>query len=267
MHALMHHTRANGTPYPEQECEIYLAVREGRPSHVSDEVLWRADGTSFAAEYWSYPMYNAGEIVGAVVTFLDISDRKRAEEELRRSEQKYRQLFENATYGIFWSKPDGTLLDVNPALVAMLGYSSRHELLKRNLNCDIYEDESTRRAILESYGPSERVEGVEVNWQRKEGKTIVVRISGNLIREENGSIDHYEVIAEDITERRNLEEQLRQSQKMEAVGLLAGGISHDFNNLLGVILGNPNCFSEPNNPRSSSVTLSRSRKRVAVRLN
>ena len=244
MHALMHHTRADGTPYPEQQCEIYVAVREGRPSHVSNEVLWRADGGSFAAEYWSYPMYNAGEIVGAVVTFLDISDRKRAEEELRRSEQKFRQLFENATYGMFWSKPDGTLLDVNAAMVAMLGYSSREELLKRNLNVDIYEDESTRRAILERYGPSEKVEGIEVNWLRKDGKTIVVRTSGNLVHEKNGSIDHYEVIAEDVTERRNLEEQLRQSQKMEAVGLLAGGISHDFNNLLAVILGNAELLLE-----------------------
>jgi PAS domain S-box-containing protein len=243
MHALMHHTRTDGTAYPEQECEIYVAVREGRPSHVSNEVLWRADGTSFAAEYWSYPMYKADEMVGAVVTFLDISDRKRAEEELRRSEQKYRQLFENATYGMFWSRPDGTLLNVNPAMVAMLGYSSRDELLKRNLSSDIYEDESTRRAILESYGSSEKVEGVEAKWLRKDGKTIVVRISGNIIRE-NGSIDHYEVIAEDITERRSLEEQLRQSQKMEAVGLLAGGISHDFNNLLGVILGNAELLLE-----------------------
>ncbi len=246
MHALMHHTRADGTQYPEQECEIYVAVREARASHVSNEVLWRADRTSFAAEYWSYPMYKAGEIVGAVVTFLDISDRKRAEEELRRSEQKYRQLFENATYGMFWSKPDGTLLDVNPAMVAMLGYSSRDELLQRNLNYDIYDNEFTRRVILESYGPSEKVEGPEVNWQRKDGKTIVVRISGNLIREKNGSVDHYEVIAEDITERRSLEEQLRQSQKMEAVGLLAGGISHDFNNLLSVILGNAELLLDTN---------------------
>src|SRR5579862_6184660 len=244
MHALMHHTRADGTPYPEQECEIYVAVRESRPSHVCNEVLWRADGSSFAAEYWSYPMYKAGEMVGAVVTFLDISDRKRAEEELRRSEQKYRQLFENATYGMFWSKPDGTLLDVNQAMVAMLGYSSRDELLTRNLGRDIYEDEFARRSILQSYGPSERVEGVEVNWQRKDGRTIVVRISGNLVSAKNGTIDHYEVIAEDITERRSLEEQLRQSQKMEAVGLLAGGISHDFNNLLGVILGNAELLLE-----------------------
>ncbi len=244
MHELMHHTRADGTPYPEQECEIYVAVRKGRARHVSNEVLWRADGTSFAAEYWSYPMYRAGEMVGAVVTFLDISDRKRAEEELRRSEQKYRQLFENSTYGVFWSKPDGTLLDVNPAMVAMLGYRSRDELLKQNLNCDIYEHESTRRAILESYGPGERVGGVEVNWQRKDGRTIVVRISGNLIREKDGSINHYEVIAEDVTERRSLEEQLRQSQKLEAVGLLAGGIAHDFNNLLCVILGNTELLLE-----------------------
>lgn len=244
LHALMHHRRADGTAYPEQECEIYVAVREGRPSHISNEVLWRADGTSFAAEYWSYPMYNAGELVGAVVTFLDISDRKRAEEELRRSEQKYRELFENATYGMFWSKPDGTLLDVNPAVVAMLGYSSREELLKQNLNCDVYEDEYTRRAILKSIGPSERIDGVEVNWRRKDGKTIVVRVSGKLVREKNGSIDHYEVIAEDITERRSLEEQLRQSQKLEAVGLLAGGISHDFSNLLGVIIGNAELLLE-----------------------
>ncbi|MGZ7071000.1 MAG: PAS domain S-box protein, partial [Candidatus Angelobacter sp.] len=104
MHALMHHTRADGTPYAEHDCEIYVAVREGRASHVTDEVMWRADGTSFAAEYWSYPMYKAGELVGAVVTFIDISDRKRAEQALRQSEEKYRELFEHATYGIFRSR-------------------------------------------------------------------------------------------------------------------------------------------------------------------
>ena len=70
MHALIHHTRADGDPYPEQACEIYIAVREGRPSHISNDVLWRADGTSFPAEYWSYPMYKGDRLVGAVVTFF-----------------------------------------------------------------------------------------------------------------------------------------------------------------------------------------------------
>ena len=244
MHDLMHHTRADGTPYPKQDCEIYVAVREGRASHVTHEVLWRADTTSFQAEYWSYPMYKTGELVGAVVTFLDVSDRKRAEQALQQSEEKYRELFENATYGIFRSRLDGTLLDVNPTLVAMLGYSSREELLKRNLSRDIYEDPADRRSILDSFGPSGRVSGREVNWRRKDGKIIVVRISGGAFRRQDGSFSHFEVIVEDISERRSLEAQFRQAQKMEAVGLLAGGISHDYNNLLGVILGNADLLLE-----------------------
>src|ERR1039458_10799815 len=89
-------------------------------------------------------MHRAGELVGAVVTFLDTSDRKRAELALRQSEEKYRKLFENATYGIYRSKIDGTLLDVNPALVAMLGYGSKEELLARNLDRDIYEKPAAR---------------------------------------------------------------------------------------------------------------------------
>ena len=244
MHELIHHTRADGTPYPKQDCEIYVAVREGRASHVTHEVLWRADGTSFQTEYWSYPMYKTGELVGAVVTFLDISDRKRAEQALRQSEEKYRELFENATYGIFRSQLDGALLDVNPALVAMLGYSSKEELLTRNLSRDLYDNPADRRSILDSYGPSGRVSGCEVNWRRKDGKIIVVRISGGAFRGQDGSFSHFEVIVEDITERRSLEAQFRQAQKMEAVGLLAGGISHDYNNLLGVILGNADLLLE-----------------------
>ena len=244
MHDLMHHTRADGSTYSKQDCEIYVAVREGRASHVTHEVLWRADGTSFQAEYWSYPMYKTGELVGAVVTFLDISDRKRAEQALRQSEEKYRELFENATYGIFRSQLDGALLDVNPALVAMLGYSSKEELLTRNLSRDLYDDPADRRSILDSYGPSGRVSGCEVNWKRKDGKIIVVRISGGAFRRQDGSFSHFEVIVEDITGRRSLEAQFRQAQKMEAVGLLAGGISHDYNNLLGVILGNAELLLE-----------------------
>ncbi|MGZ7057788.1 MAG: PAS domain-containing hybrid sensor histidine kinase/response regulator [Candidatus Angelobacter sp.] len=248
MHELVLHTWADGTPYRKQDCEIYVAVREGRASHVTDEVLWRADRTSFPAEYWSYPMYKTGELVGSVVTFLDISDRKQAEQALRQSEEKYRELFEHATYGIFRSRVDGALLDVNPALVAMLGYSSKEELLTRNLIRDIYEEPADRKSILDSYGSSGRVSGSEVNWKRKDGNIIVVRISGRAFRRQDGSFSHFEVIVEDITERRSLEAQFRQAHKMEAVGLLAGGISHDFNNLLMVILANSDLLLAKNLP-------------------
>jgi two-component system, chemotaxis family, CheB/CheR fusion protein len=91
MHPLIHHTRADDTPYPPELSPIYEAMRRREGAHVDDEVLWRADGTSFPAEYWSYPIYRDGEVIGAVVTFLDISERRKAEievqEGVRRREQ------------------------------------------------------------------------------------------------------------------------------------------------------------------------------------
>ncbi len=226
MHRLCHHTRPGGSPYPEDECVIYRAIREGNPSHVADEVLWRADGTSFPAEYWSYPMSRDGTLVGAVVTFLDITGRKEAEEARTRSEARYRDLFENARYGILLAKEDGTLLDVNPELVRMLGYGSKAELLTRNLYRDITEGANASAAAA-----------TESKWKRKDGNLVTVHASGRAIRAEQVSGPLLEVTAEDITERKSLEEQFRQAQKMDAIGQLAGGVAHDFNNLLTVING------------------------------
>jgi signal transduction histidine kinase len=82
MHGILHHTRSDGTPYPSDECRIYLAFRRGEGSHVDDEVVWRADGTSFPVEYWSYPIRKNNLLIGAVVTFVDITERKRVLEEM-----------------------------------------------------------------------------------------------------------------------------------------------------------------------------------------
>jgi PAS domain S-box-containing protein len=237
MHKVMHHTRADGTPYPEEECQIHMAFREGKRAHVVNEVFWRADGTCFPCEYWSYPIEKQGEIVGSVVTFLDISERNRAEAALRESEQKYRDFIENATFGIYRSSLQGDFLDVNPKLVSMLGYGSTEDLLSFNLEHDIYENPAERASAVRTYQSNGRSNGVEVNWKKKDGKTITVRLCGRVVRSPDGQIKHFEVIAEDVTEKRTLEEQVRQAQKMEAMGRLAGGISHDFNNLLGVMIG------------------------------
>jgi two-component system cell cycle sensor histidine kinase/response regulator CckA len=180
---------------------------------------------------------------------IDVTEQRNTEQSLRKSEEKYRQLFENATYGVFLAKPDGTLLDANPALVSMLGYDSKEELLTRNLAEDIYENPAERIAVLSQASSGHRVEGFEVDWRRKDGKVFPVRMSGAAALSDEGAVT-YEVIVEDITQRRKLEEQYRQSQKMEAVGLLAGGISHDFNNLLGVILGNADLLLDKIQPGS-----------------
>jgi len=87
MHDLIHHTRADGRPYPAGECGLFQAFREGNGNHADDEVLWRAGGSSFPAEYWSHPIRKDGEVIGSVVTFLDITERRRAEEELVRAKE------------------------------------------------------------------------------------------------------------------------------------------------------------------------------------
>ena len=160
---------------------------------------------------------------------------KRDEERLRISESRYRALFERAAYGMFSSTADGEIRDANPAMVAMLGYDSVEELRKLNLQRDVYVAAEDRTRILREYARDK--ETFETRWKRKDGKVINVRLTGNAVLNAENETDYYEVIAEDITDRRLLEEQLRHAQKMEAVGRLAGGVAHDFNNLLTVIKG------------------------------
>lgn len=94
LHALEHHTRKDGTPYPIEECPIYLGFQSGDSVHRDDEVYWRKDGTSFPVEYWSHPIVEGGQTIGAVITFIDIAERKQTEEALRRSEEQNRSLLQ-----------------------------------------------------------------------------------------------------------------------------------------------------------------------------
>src|SRR6266403_1261884 len=94
MHSLEHHTRKDGTPFPIDECPIYVGFHENRGVHIDDDIFWRKDGTSFPVEYWSHPLVRDGKTVGAVITFFDITERKKAQETLRKSEQRKRSLLE-----------------------------------------------------------------------------------------------------------------------------------------------------------------------------
>lgn len=87
MHELIHHSRLDGSPCPGQECRMYQSLSEGRGVYLEDEVLWRADGSNFSAEYWSYPVHKEGRMIGSVVAFVDITERKRSEEVLRRTQK------------------------------------------------------------------------------------------------------------------------------------------------------------------------------------
>ena len=123
MHTLEHHTRKDGTPFPIDECPIYLGFHENRGVHIDDDIFWRKDGTSFPVEYWSHPMVRDGKTVGAVITFFDITERKKAEEALRMSEQR-----------------KCSLLDINNAIINNLTqealFASTYEAIRRVVSFD-----------------------------------------------------------------------------------------------------------------------------------
>ena len=179
-----------------------------------------------------------GAIIGFLAIQHDVTKRKDTERALRRSEASYRQLIEHATYGIYRSTPDGTFQAVNPALVAMLGYDREEELLALDMARDLYADPNDRQRMVKQYEGQERIEGVEVEWRRKVGEIATIRLSGRSIVDNRGQLQFYEMLAEDVTERRALEQQLRHAQKMEAIGQLTAGIAHDFNNILTTIMAN-----------------------------
>ncbi|HEY9503320.1 MAG TPA: sigma 54-interacting transcriptional regulator [Pyrinomonadaceae bacterium] len=147
MHSLEHHTRRDGTPFPIEECPIFIGFLENRGVHVDDDIFWRKDGSSFPVEYWSHPLVRDEKTVGAVVTFFDITERKKAEEALRQSEQRKQ-----------------TLLEVNNAVINNLTqdalFTSAYEAIRRVVTFDraaflLYQPESHTLKLLSMEGRDE----------------------------------------------------------------------------------------------------------------
>jgi PAS domain S-box-containing protein len=179
-----------------------------------------------------------GKVTALVGIVTDITEVKNATEALKRSEEKYRSLFEESKDVIYISSPEGKFIDINPAGVALFGYSSKEEFLAVDITRQLYVDPSERTKFMQSIEKQGFVTDYEVRMKRKNGEELsVMTIFGSTVRNEQGNIVAYRGIMRDMTEHRKLEQQLRESQKMEAIGQLAGGIAHDFNNILSAIVG------------------------------
>jgi len=213
MHDLVHGRHVDGRRRATADCRILQAMRERRAIHVDDEVFCRRDGQAIPVEYRSQPVFRGGEIIGAVVSFADITGRKHAEEAMRNSEERFRSIFEQTSVGMAIFNPEGRYLAVNRAFRDMLGYTEE-ELLRLKYDDITFEDDlkaSRERNRRVRAGKLDQFE-VEKRYVRKDGRLIWVALSGSTIRNADGVPIFNIRQVQDITERKQAVEAVRESE-------------------------------------------------------
>ena len=220
--------------YREAAKKIYLTqMSDGTPNTYFEFPALTKDGEAVWIGQHVQLVFDGTKVAAVHAIARDITRQKQAEDALRASEMKYRSLIERAIFGIYRSTEDGRILEANPAFIRMLGYDTLDEVRKLNM-LDLYQSAADRQALIEGHR-GQPGGTVEMRWKKRNGDPILIRLTARTIVADGR--ESYETIAEDVTEKRALEEQLRQAQKMEAVGRLARGVAHDFNNVLAAIVG------------------------------
>ena len=243
----------SGEQTPEFYTDLWKTILSGQIWH-GEVVNRRKDGTLYIEEMTITPVRSErGEITHFVGVKQNVTQRKRRIEALRQAEEKYHAIFEDALVGIYQSTPDGRFLSVNPALARMCGYDSPEQQVAAvtDIVRDLYVDPACSVLFAQKMASDGMVRDFEHQIRRRDGAQIWLSQNARAVKDDHGELRYYEGTVQDITERKTLEAQLRQAQKMEAVGRLAGGVAHDFNNALGVILGYSDLLL-PNFPAEST---------------
>ena len=214
MHELVHHSRADGSPYLPEECPSFVSIRDNRSFHDENELFWRKDGSSFPVTYWSYPVIQEGRAQGAVVTFLDITEQLRVKGELRHSQELLNTIVENMPAMVFLKRADDLSFELmNRAGEQLLGYS-RNELLGKTAFDVFPKDQADAfnqqdRATLDSRLPLEIPEE-PINTADSREKWIRTFKIG--LYDEANHPTHLLGISVDISEQKRMQDELRESE-------------------------------------------------------
>jgi PAS domain S-box-containing protein len=223
MHEHIHHTKADGRPYPASECPIKTVLGNGKSFHSVDEVYWRSDGTSFPIECWAFPQRKGEEIVGGVVSFIDITERRRAEEAIRDSTLRFRNMA-NLAPAMLWTCGTDKLCDyVNQSWLDFTGRPLEMELGTGWTDCIHPEDlERCYRVFTDSFDARQSFR-MEYRLKRHDGEYRWVLDSGAPRFTESGVFEGYIGTAVDITEIKHAEKAVAIANERLQLALEAGG--------------------------------------------
>jgi PAS domain S-box-containing protein len=246
--------------------DAYLAVLRGETPLVEWRCL-RKDGSYIWVETHTALLRNEAGVPDRLLSVTrDIEARKLAQEALRQSEERMRALITRAAYGIFRSTRAGRFLDVNPSMVALLGYESAAQLMSIDITRDLYVDSGERENWMVAIDSGAHPEWFDITWRRRDGTPIAVRLSARAARDSHGEVLWYEGIAENVTERLRREAVVRRAERMASLGHTLAGVAHELNNPLAAISGFAQILLKTNLPkedRSAIETVHREAKRAA----
>ncbi|CCF82435.1 PAS domain S-box protein [Nitrolancea hollandica] len=216
LHSVLHHTRRDGTPYAAEDCPIYAAFQDGAVHHASGEVFWRKDGSSFPVEFMSTPIWEEGELVGAVMTFLNITEREQAQKTLQANEERLNRIVETIADGILITDSDGRYTFANAAAEKILGLE-RCRIVGRFVDDLPWEttapenEPSSRevRAFTRVMRDGEPVYGVELAVLPPGGTPRVISVNATPLRGSDGALAGVLSSFTDVTERRRAEDRMR----------------------------------------------------------
>ncbi len=216
MHHLTHHTRSDGTPYPSEQCHIYRAFHGDTAVKVSDELLWRKDGTSFAAEYMSYPVKLNGVTRGAVVAFSDITERKATEIALKVSEERFRSLVTTTAQIVWTTDADGQFISEQPEWTKFTGQSTEDAHGWGWFEALHPEDRESAKSSWMAALDKKVLFQQELRVRRQDGAYRYMLVRAIPILNADGAVREWVGIHTDITERKSAEmerERLLQSER------------------------------------------------------
>jgi len=254
----------DGKPLAPEESTFARVKANNEPLCGEEHIIRQPDGRCVSISTNASPLHDEnGEFAGVVSIISNIMPRKRMEEKIAQSERKYRELVENAPLGVYKDNIAGDYIYVNKAMADLLEYASPEELMSVGA-LSLYKNPKDRERFLKELRQSGKVDSAEYEFVTKGGTVKTVLVSKWL----DGDI--VSGVVKDMSELKQLQEQLIQTQKLEGLGNIAAGVAHDFNNILGVILGysellNRTCDAEKFKRAKLAITTSVDRGKSLVK--